>query len=755
MRLHPTAQLEVGALALYRSEAAIISAISHEKKQIKLQIQTENGRKISVRPKDLQLLSARIPGNAGSTQLRELTRRLSRDELESGWKLLLEMGSRCSLVDLAEAVFSGSGPCELYNAFCLINQTPYFKGRPAQIMVRSAKEVRKEMERKQRKQEEVERWQRFHQHYQESRYSDEDLPFIQEIEAIAYGEKQNCRLFREMKLEATPEHAHEWLLRQKLWNERFNPYLRRNQITEQVPVLTEGQTGSAEQNQMREPWRELLTGYQRVLAQLAETEPDPNGIPSSVLQALELLLTKFCASQQLCYPQLDWQDTAGPGTAQPYQANAWCCGQRRDLTHLRAWAIDDPWSKDPDDAISLEEPEKGADGSTFLWVHIADPASLLPFGSPLAEEAMRRGATVYTPEGTTPMLPRELVQILGLGLQPVSMALSVRLRVPDAAPAADQIQATVEVLELCRSWVRVKRLSYDQVDQLLLADSKQAESCALQRVWQLCQRHEALRRQNASVQFNMYNTKVVAGEQIRVEALPNTPSRDLVAEAMLMAGAAMARFACERQLPIPFLSQAAPKETLPQLDSMANMFAARKAMSPSSVHCEARRHSSIGVPMYTRGSSPLRRYLDLLCHQQLHALLLQGEGQPLRPLNSDELLYCIAQAELQVSRVNQAQRCSQQHWQLLYLRQEGKKRLYKAIVLDIRNQYQNGRGSRQSNACKALCSLPEVGIETVVFCKRPVQLNQELEVKLKNIQLSRLEAHFQRAEDALVEMGEL
>ena len=43
---------------------------------------------------------------------------------------------------------------------------------------------------------------------------------------------------------------------------------------------------------------------------------------------------------------------------------------RRDLTHLWAFAIDDPWTDTPDDTVSFE-PE-----TDRLWVHVADAAAL-------------------------------------------------------------------------------------------------------------------------------------------------------------------------------------------------------------------------------------------------------------------------------------------------------------------------------------------------------------------------------------------
>ncbi|MCL2181420.1 MAG: RNB domain-containing ribonuclease, partial [Treponema sp.] len=47
--------------------------------------------------------------------------------------------------------------------------------------------------------------------------------------------------------------------------------------------------------------------------------------------------------------------------------------QRRDLTSLASFAIDSPWSNDPDDAVSIDVSQ--TPGQYILYVHVADPAS--------------------------------------------------------------------------------------------------------------------------------------------------------------------------------------------------------------------------------------------------------------------------------------------------------------------------------------------------------------------------------------------
>jgi exoribonuclease-2 len=315
---------------------------------------------------------------------------------------------------------------------------------------------------------------------------------------------------------------------------------------------------------------------------------------------------------------------------------------RLDLTGLPAFAIDDEGNLDPDDALSL-------DGDR-LWVHIADVAALVPPDSPADVEARARGATLYLPETTIPMLPEAAVQQLGLGLLEVSPALSFGLSL-DA-------QGVVVDVEVAPSWVRVQRLTYEQVDMRL----DQEPFC---RLYELAERHQARRRAQGAIFIDLPEVKMrVNAGRVDIQPLPRLRSRMLVAEAMIMAGEAAAHFALERGLPFPFTTQEPVDAADRQPVSLAAMHGLRRSMRPRQYSSLPGPHGGLGLAVYAQATSPMRRYLDLVVHQQLRAFL-RGDD----PLDAQTIVARVGAAEAVASGVRRAERLSRQHWTVVYLQQ--------------------------------------------------------------------------------------
>jgi exoribonuclease-2 len=374
--------------------------------------------------------------------------------------------------------------------------------------------------------------------------------------------------------------------------------------------------------------------------------------------------------------------------------------ERVDLTHLPAFAVDDEGSQDPDDALYAERVEEGF----RLFVHVADVAALVGPGSPLDQEALRRGANLYLPEGTVPMLPLAVTEALGLGLKEVSPALTFELLV---SPEGELLRE-----DLYLSWVRVRRLSYREA----------LEVEALAPVKALAEAFLRKRLAQGALDIALPEVKVrVEGEEIRITPLPPYESRVWVREAMLLAGYAAAHLALREGLPFPFATQEAPSHRV-EGEGLAAMWAQRKALRRAQLKAVPAPHRGLGLPLYAQVTSPLRRYLDLVAHQQLRAWL-KGE----RPLSQGEVLERVGAAEAVADLVREGERRSKLHWTLLYLMEKG----YEGPGVLVERR--GGQG---------VFLLPELGLTAQVALSGPLALNAQVRLRFLEADLPALEARF-------------
>ena len=377
---------------------------------------------------------------------------------------------------------------------------------------------------------------------------------------------------------------------------------------------------------------------------------------------------------------------------------------RVDLTHLPAYAIDDEGNQEPDDALSLDE--------NRLWVHVADVAALVGPNSPIDLEALARGASLYLPEGTVAMLPVAAIQMLGLGLAELSPALSFGLDL--------SAEGEIRSVEVVRSWVRVTRLTYGEADLHL-------DEEPLQSLHRLAQRNAVRRTELGAIALDLPEVKVqVEGERVTILPLPRLRSRDLVTEAMLLAGEAVARFALEQGIPIAFTTQDPPHSD-ERPEDLAGMYALRRTFRPSQPGTTPGRHAGLGLETYVQVTSPLRRYLDLVAHQQLRAYL---RGEDL--LDTQEILERVGATAAVTGGVRQAERLARRHWTLVYLMQHPGWRGEGVLV--------EKRGPR------ATVLIPHLDLDARVHLRQDLPLNSPVPLVLTGVKLAELEAHFQPAD---------
>jgi exoribonuclease-2 len=366
---------------------------------------------------------------------------------------------------------------------------------------------------------------------------------------------------------------------------------------------------------------------------------------------------------------------------------------RVDLTGLAAYAIDDEGNRDPDDAISI-------DGNR-LWVHIADPSSVITPDSPADLHARELATTLYLPEKHVTMLPPQATDLFGLGLQTTSPALSFGIDLND--------DGSIGTYEIVLSTIKVTRLTYAEAQ----AKIDDEPFCS---IYQMTKKYREYRKAANAAFISFPEVKIrVADNVVTITPLPGMDSKELVTDCMVMAGETAARFASANSIPFPYTSQP-PPETIENPTDYASMFSYRKKLQPGTVKCTPDIHAGLGVKLYSRATSPLRRYLDLVVHQQLRAFIC---GKPL--LDEQAILNRIGTSASVTGTAALLERQSNLHWTLVYLHQhpdwQGD-----AIVIEKRERF-------------SIILIPELALEARISEKNVI-LNQQLRVKVNGIDLA-------------------
>lgn len=373
---------------------------------------------------------------------------------------------------------------------------------------------------------------------------------------------------------------------------------------------------------------------------------------------------------------------------------------RIDLTYLPAYAIDDAWSETPDDAISLCEDQ--------IWVHVADPASVVTPDSSLDIEARQRGATLYLPERIAPMFHESAIDRYGLGIHDKSPALSFGIRLDE--------YGVISQVEIVPSIVAVQRLTYTDVEKRMKEEPFRSLSL-------LAERYNHYRMRNGAIEMTFPEVKVsVRNGNVSIDPIDSSTSRDLVREFMVMAGEATARFALDHDVSLPFATQEID-EMAPSPANLAEMYAVRRRMRPKIYRSQPEPHAGLGLKAYVQVTSPLRRYLDLVVHQQLRAFLNNTEA-----LSGQEMIERVGAVEALVSDRRRAEFFSRRHWTIVYLERLG---------------CWDGEGIlvwKRKGASVVI--IPELGIETSVHIPESIPLNAVVPIRYTGSDLPRLDIRF-------------
>jgi exoribonuclease-2 len=342
-------------------------------------------------------------------------------------------------------------------------------------------------------------------------------------------------------------------------------------------------------------------------------------------------------------------------------------GKRRDLTHLSTITIDGQSTLDFDDAISIER-----EGDGFrLWVHVTDVSHFLEKGSPVDEEALARGSSIYMPDKRIPMVPRPLAEDL------CSLKEGQDRRAISITACLDHSARVLEY-EIFPSIIRVNRqMTY--YDSNLMVD----QDPELSAMYELARKFREFRLNAGAIQLTLpeMNVWIDSKREISVSQINReSPGRLMVSECMIMANWLAGRFFRDQGQSTIFRSQLEPRGRLIDESggTLYQNWMQRRLLSRVFIGFEPEPHTGLGLDVYVTLTSPLRKYVDLATQRQMRSLL------GLETLYSDEEIRFIIQAvEQPMSYITVLQRERLRYWIIRYLeRHVGQKQ--EALVLEKR-----------------------------------------------------------------------
>jgi ribonuclease R len=333
---------------------------------------------------------------------------------------------------------------------------------------------------------------------------------------------------------------------------------------------------------------------------------------------------------------------------------------RTDLTGETIVTIDPVDARDFDDAISLS---RSNDGHWHLGVHIADVAHFVPAGSPLDQEAQKRGTSVYLPRHVIPMLP----ELISNGLASLQQG---QVRFTKTAFIEFDASGTVVGTDVANSAIKVtRRFAYEEVMPILNNPKKTFANLTpevrhlLQNMFELAM---LLRRRRFSLGALQMGIPEVAidfdkdGAVSGAHTRHHDESHEIIEEFMLAANIAVAGLLGSKGLPFLRRTHGDPDEikmrnfqmfcqglglTLkkPQdrkeiqnlirsvegkAEERAVNFALLRSMQQAVYSPEDTGHYALAEEDYCHFTSPIRRYPDLTVHRLVGQIAAKRSPAP-------------------------------------------------------------------------------------------------------------------------------
>ncbi|KAK4480956.1 hypothetical protein RD792_011818 [Penstemon davidsonii] len=633
--------LQKGLLLEFRKDAERVMLAVAQKPDGKKNwmVIDQNGVMASIKPQQITFI---VPGvenfnhNEISSFVQKAQNNLDPSLLEFAWNELLEKNKSTTVEELAEMIFGSAEPLESYSAYLLLSKDEiYFaaletKGSFSVYGPRPVVQVEELAQRKRAKEAAEKELEEFVNSMKTAR----NMPLPAKPPKSAWISEEKIR----KKIESLQAYAiDDWM------NEDEK---RTAGMILKAMGLTK--TSSAAVNLL------IDIGYfpLHVNLDLLKTNIRTD-YPEGILAAAESLLSES--------PDLDEVD-------------------RKDLTHLKVFAIDVDEADELDDALSATRMQ---DGRIKVWIHVADPSSLVQPGSLIDKEAMKRGTSVFLPTGTYPMFPEKLA-MEGMSMKQGKLCKAVTVSVvlhSDGSIAEYMVENSLikpTYMLTYESATELLHLNLEEEGELRLL----SEAAALRLQW---------RRGQGAIDTSTLEARIKVTNPDDPEPLIKLyvenqadPAMRLVSEMMILCGEVIATFGSFNNLNLPYRGQ--PQSNI-DISAFAHLpegpvrsSALVKTMRAAEMDFRKPiRHGVLGLPGYVQFTSPIRRYMDLLAHYQVKAFL---RGDP-PPFSAGQLEGLSSLIITNVKVVRRLSNSSLRYWIIEYLRRQPKAKRFSALVLRI------------------------------------------------------------------------
>jgi len=334
--------------------------------------------------------------------------------------------------------------------------------------------------------------------------------------------------------------------------------------------------------------------------------------------------------------------------------------------------IDGQLTLDYDDAISIED-----FGDYYrLGIHIVDVGHFIKKGDILDLEAMARGSSIYMPDQKIPMLPPFLAEDLcSLKAGELRPAISIMINLSRSYEIMDyKIIPSVIMVAHQFTYYEVNMAADDNKDIIILRH--------------IAEKFRQDRMVAGAVQITLpdINVWINGDREVTVNRINReSPGRMLVSEIMIMANWLMAKFLLENDLPAIYRSQTAPRERLYKGNegTLFQNWMQRRHISRFALSSEPEPHSGLGLNAYVTGTSPIRKYFDLVTQRQIRAVF--GLETPASSKEIDNIIQLVEQP---MSCVIRTQYNRHKYWLLKYLEKKKGQKEEAVVLYKKRNNYQ-------------------------------------------------------------------